>query len=52
MVGIIDGFRWSLLGSGEAPGGLLAVSVVAIALILGSGLYYFRRMEATFADVI
>jgi lipopolysaccharide transport system permease protein len=52
MVGVIDGFRWSLLGSGEAPGRLLAVSVVATALILGSGLYYFRRMEATFADVI
>ena len=52
MVGVIDGFRWSLLGSGEAPGVLLTVSVVAMALILGSGLYYFRRMEATFADVI
>lgn len=52
MVGVIDGFRWSLLGSGEAPRGLLAVSVIAIVLILGSGLYYFRRMEATFADVI
>ncbi len=52
MVGVIDGFRWSLLGSGEAPGHLLVASVVAIAVILGSGLYYFRRMEATFADVI
>jgi len=52
MVGVIEGFRWSLLGTGEPPGHLLAVSVAAIAVILGSGLYYFRRMEATFADVI
>jgi lipopolysaccharide transport system permease protein len=52
MVGVIEGFRWSLLGTGGAPGPLLAVSVAATAVILGSGLYYFRRMEATFADVI
>ena len=52
MVGVIEGFRWALLGTGQAPGHLLAVSVAAAAVILGSGLYYFRRVEATFADVI
>lgn len=52
MVGVIEGFRWALLGAGEAPSRLLVASVAATAVILGSGLYYFRRMEATFADVI
>jgi len=52
MVGVIEGFRWALLGAGKAPGHILIVSVAAAAAILGSGLYYFRRMEASFADVI
>ena len=52
MVGVIEGFRWALLGTGEAPGLMLVVSAAATALILASGLYYFRRMEDTFADVI
>lgn len=52
MVGVIEGFRWALLGTGEAPGHLILISVAATALIFASGLYYFRRMEHTFADVI
>jgi len=52
MVGVIEGFRWSVLGGGEAPGHLLLVSVAATAVILVSGLYYFRRMEDSFADTI
>jgi len=52
MVGVIEGFRWALLGTGKAPGLLLAGSVAMIVVVLGSGLYYFRRMEASFADVI
>jgi lipopolysaccharide transport system permease protein len=52
MTGIIETFRWALLGSGEPPLAALAWSLVAIALLLGSGLLYFRRMERTFADVI
>lgn len=52
MVGVIEGFRWALLGSGEPPGHLIWISVAATALICTSGLYYFRRMEHTFADVI
>jgi lipopolysaccharide transport system permease protein len=53
MVGVIDGFRWAILG-GEAsiymPGFFLSVGLVF--LLLWSGIWYFRRMERTFADVI
>ncbi len=52
MAGVVEGFRWALLGTSEPPGALLAVSVVAVILILIGGLYYFRRMEAEFADVV
>jgi lipopolysaccharide transport system permease protein len=53
MVGVIDGFRWAILG-GESqlylPGFLLSVGLVV--LLLASGIWYFRKMERTFADVI
>ena len=52
MAGVVEGFRWALLGKTQAPGPLLAVSVAVVILILISGLYYFRRMEETFADII
>jgi lipopolysaccharide transport system permease protein len=52
MAGVVEGFRWALLGKTEAPGPLLAVSVVAVVLILVGGLFYFRRMEETFADIV
>jgi lipopolysaccharide transport system permease protein len=52
MAGVVEGFRWALLGQSQAPGALLAVSVVVVILILIGGLYYFRRMEAEFADVV
>ena len=52
MVGVVEGFRWSLLGTRTAPGGMLGVSsLVAIAVLVG-GAYYFRRMERTFADMV
>src|SRR6266498_875078 len=51
MAGVVEGFRWALLGKSEPPGVLLAVSVVMVMLILIGGLYYFRRMEQEFADV-
>jgi homopolymeric O-antigen transport system permease protein len=52
MVGVIEGFRWALLGTRTAPGPmLLASALAAIALLIG-GAIYFRRMEATFADII
>ena len=52
MVGVVEGFRWALLGRPEAPGTLLLVSAGAVVLMLVGGLYYFRRMEETFADII
>lgn len=53
MVGVIDGFRWSILGGQHVlywPG--LAISLVSIVLLLVTGIWYFRRTERTFADVI
>jgi lipopolysaccharide transport system permease protein len=52
MVGVVEGFRWALLGTQTAPGLAIILSfLVAFGLLL-SGAYYFRRMEKTFADVI
>lgn len=51
MAGVIEGFRWALLGM-EPPSYLIAISAVVILVIFISGLYYFRRNERTFADVI
>jgi lipopolysaccharide transport system permease protein len=51
MAGVIEGFRWALLG-GNPPDVLMAISVIMVLLLLVSGLYYFRRMEKTFADVV
>lgn len=52
MVGVVEGFRWALLGSGRAPGLPLVVSVVAAVVLLVSGAFFFRRVERTFADVV
>ncbi len=53
IVGVIDGFRWAILG-GESqiylPG--FAISLTFVLLLLWSGIWYFRKMERTFADVI
>jgi lipopolysaccharide transport system permease protein len=51
MAGIIQGFRWILLGS-KPPDELMLVSVVMVVVLLISGLYYFRRMERHFADTV
>jgi lipopolysaccharide transport system permease protein len=51
LAGVIQGFRWALLGAAP-PDELLVVSVLAVFVLLISGLYYFRRMEKTFADVV
>jgi lipopolysaccharide transport system permease protein len=51
MVGVVDGFRWALLGT-EAPGPVIAVSAVAALAVAAGGGYYFRRMERAFADVV
>jgi lipopolysaccharide transport system permease protein len=52
MAGVVEGFRRALLGTSGASGGLLATSAAVTAVILVSGLAYFRRTERTFADVI
>jgi lipopolysaccharide transport system permease protein len=52
MVGVVDGFRWALLGTTGAPGVGLAVSSLAALVLLVSGAYYFRRVETSFADII
>jgi homopolymeric O-antigen transport system permease protein len=52
MVGVVEGFRWALLGKTEAPGPWVAVSLVVTLVLFIGGLYYFRRMEKTFADVV
>jgi lipopolysaccharide transport system permease protein len=52
MAGVIEGFRWALLGKAQAPGTMLWVSVAVVAVVLVGGLYYYRRMEKTFADVV
>lgn len=52
MVGVVEGFRWALLGADSAPGPMIIVSALAALAILVSGTFYFRRLEKTFADVI
>lgn len=51
MAGVVEGFRWSLLGK-EPPGPMLAVSATVVVLLLAGGLLYFRRMEKVFADIV
>jgi lipopolysaccharide transport system permease protein len=52
MVGVVEGFRWALLGVNTAPGPIVVASSIVAILLLVSGAYYFRRMERTFADVV
>jgi len=52
MVGVVEGFRWALLGKSQPPGAMLWVSVLVVSALLIGGLYYFRRMEQEFADIV
>jgi len=52
MAGVIEGFRWALLGKTPMPGAILWMSMAVVATVLVAGLYYYRRMEKTFADVV
>ena len=52
MVGVVEGFRWALLGTGAAPSPVLATSALAALVMLVTGAFFFRRIERTFADVI
>jgi lipopolysaccharide transport system permease protein len=51
MAGVIDGFRWALLGTG-APSAMVLVSVGMVLVLLVSGMFYFRRMEQFYADIV
>ncbi len=52
MAGVVDGFRWSLLGTSAAPGRMIGASLGAVFVVLFGGLVYFRRIERSLADVI
>lgn len=52
MAGVVDGFRWALLGTSQSPGWLLMVSVAVVTTFLVGGVAYFRKMETTFADTV
>ena len=52
MAGVVEGFRWALLGKTEPPGAMLWVSVAVVVVLLLGGLYYFRHMEQEFADIV
>jgi lipopolysaccharide transport system permease protein len=52
MVGVIEGFRWSLTGTGNPPGRMVLASSAAVLLVLVCGLMYFQKMETTIADVV
>jgi homopolymeric O-antigen transport system permease protein len=52
LVGVVDGFRWALLGTKPSPGPLVFVSAAVSLFILVSGAFYFRRMEKSFADIV
>jgi lipopolysaccharide transport system permease protein len=52
MAGVVEGFRWALVGTNTPPGPMLAVSLTAAVALMVGGAYYFRRMERTFADLI
>ena len=52
MVGVVEGFRWALLGADTAPGPMILVSALTSLAILAGGALYFRRMERTFADIV
>ena len=52
MVGVVEGFRWALLGTDTRPGPMIVVSAMAAVALLVAGAFFFRRMERTFADVV
>jgi lipopolysaccharide transport system permease protein len=52
MVGVVEGFRWALLGSQTSPGLVLGVSALAAGAVAVGGVRYFRSVEQTFADVV
>jgi lipopolysaccharide transport system permease protein len=52
MVGVVEGFRWALLGNTAAPAGSIAISAASAAVLLILGFAYFSRVERHFADIV
>jgi lipopolysaccharide transport system permease protein len=52
MSGVVEGFRWALLGTETSPGGILIVSSLTACMILIAGMFYFKRVEPTFSDFL
>jgi lipopolysaccharide transport system permease protein len=53
MTGVVEGFRWAILGSAKsAPGPMMIVSTTISIVMLVTGMFYFRRMERQFADMV
>ena len=52
MAGVVEGFRWALLGGASPPWEALVTSVVVVAALLVGGAFFFRRMERSFADLV
>jgi lipopolysaccharide transport system permease protein len=52
MAGVVEGFRWMVSPAAPAPTGGIAVSIGAVTILLTAGLYFFRRVERSFADVV
>lgn len=52
MVGVVEGFRWALLGQQAASGDLILVSIIVVVALFVGGLFFFRRVERDFADVV
>ena len=52
MAGVVEGFRWALLGNYAPSAGLTIVSALSVFALLVGGMYYFRRLERVFADIV
>jgi lipopolysaccharide transport system permease protein len=52
MAGVVEGFRWALLGTAPPPGAMVAASMIVVGILLVGGALYFRRVEHEFADVV
>jgi ABC-type polysaccharide/polyol phosphate export systems, permease component len=52
MTGVVEGFRWALLGTGQAPGMVTLISSLVALFLFISGMFYFKRMERQFADMV
>jgi lipopolysaccharide transport system permease protein len=52
MAGVVEGFRWAILGKAEPDWGMVTASLSVVAILLGGGVMFFRRVERTFADLI